>query len=425
MKVSDLVKYYSKKDIKKAILKHAKNREVVPKFVDGGFGSRPSILSYEQEIVDLVRKGVSSFHMSEERWLQPMLLKVDMKKQELNDIRIGWDCTIDIDCPYVEYSKICALLLQQALEFHDIENYGIKFSGGSGFHLIIPFESFPKEINGKSVSRMFPDAAKIIVDYLKSMIKDYLRESLLEKSSIKEIMANIGKKDIIVNGELDPFKVADIDSQLASSRHLFRMPYSLNEKTWLVSIPLEHKEVADFKLEQAKIENVKVKTAFIPENIKPNEARELFLQAFDQSSRMTKEEPQRTEKKFTASTRKIEKEFFPPCIKNMLNGLEDGRKRSLFILINFLKLMNWDWDDVVNGINEWNQKNSEPLRESLVKGQLSYYRRRKGYMIPNCSNINFYKDINVCNKDGTCSKIKNPVNFPFKKHWKGIRRQKK
>jgi hypothetical protein len=55
----------------------------------------------------------------------------------------------------------------------------------------------------------------------------------------------------------DPFKILSIDSILISSRHLFRMPYSINEKSYLVSLPIDPNKIMDFKKEMANPENLK------------------------------------------------------------------------------------------------------------------------------------------------------------------------
>lgn len=426
MKPSEIIKYYSKEGVKKAIIGFSKNKEVIPKFKDGGFGKRPCILNYEQEIVDLIRRGATSFHVSEERWLQPMLLKSEMNKKEMDKIRTGWDFIIDIDCPILDYSKICADILRQALEFHDIESASIKFSGGTGFHIGIPFEAFPNIVNGKPLKEQFPDIAKVIANYLKDMIKDSLRASLLEKEPFKIICKRIGKseKDVTVNDILDPFRIVEIDSQLISSRHLFRTPYSLNEKTWLASIPIEFNDIVNFTTRYAEPRRVKVVKGFLDKEPKENDGEKLLKQALDWNSRKNTAIEERYGQKAVRAVSKrselgkikIDKEFFPPCIIKMANGLEDGRKRSLFVLINFLGLMNWEWDEIVKQVMDWNSKNNDPLRESLVKSQLSYYKKRKGYMPPNCDNIGFYVDIGLCTPDGTCKRIKNPINYPYLKY---------
>jgi DNA primase catalytic subunit len=126
MRTSEIVKYYSNKDVRDKILELAKGREVAPKFSNGSFGERPQILQFDRELFDYVRNGVSSFHASEERWLNPAQLNTGMSRRDMNRIRKGWDLILDIDTKNLEYAKICAELLVEALEFHDIKCFSYR-----------------------------------------------------------------------------------------------------------------------------------------------------------------------------------------------------------------------------------------------------------------------------------------------------------
>lgn len=101
---------------------------------------------------------------------------------------------------------------------------------------------------------------------------------------------------------------------------------------------------------------------------------------------------------------------------------QDGRKRALFIMINFLQNVGWDNAKVEKYVNEWNKKNYEPLKEGYVISQLNYRKKGNKIMPPNCDNIAYYKDIGVCKPDNLCSTIKNPVNYAIKK---GRKKEKK
>lgn len=146
MKVSEIIKYYSRKDVTEAMLEIAKDREVIPRYMDGGYGKRPQTLGYAAEVKEAVMNGAVSFHTSVERWRNPMMLSQEMSRRQMDEIRIGWDLLIDVDnkTKDLEFSKICASLLLEALDFHGIKNYGVKFSGGSGWHIVVPYETFPQ-----------------------------------------------------------------------------------------------------------------------------------------------------------------------------------------------------------------------------------------------------------------------------------------
>ncbi len=417
MHLSDIIRFYSKENVKSKIISFARGREIVTRYNDK-VGKRPDSLIYENDIMELARKGATSFHASMERWKNPILLGADMKKSELNDLRSGWDLILDIDCDFLDYSKICANVLCQAIEFHGIKNYSIKFSGGTGFHIGIPFESFPKEINNKETRLIFPEGARVIAMYLTEMIEKQLSQDILDFEEIKQIQKRTGKKfeELVKDGEFDPYSIIDIDTIAISSRHLIRMPYTFHEKTWLVSVPIKKEQILEFKKEHAEYENVKVELNFL-DKFKKNEAKQLFIQAFDWNiSQEAEEEMKKMGKKYDIPQTAIERIYFPPCIKNIYKGLEDGRKRSLFILINFLKSVGWDHESIVKEVENWNENNEDSLRESYVNSQLRWHGKKKGsYLPPSCKNKNYYSDIQICEPDAICKKIKNPVVYPFLK----------
>ena len=99
--------YYSRKDVQKAIFSFSSHREVVPRYFEG-FGKRPDSLQYPGDIFELVKKGATSFHCSEELWQDPMRISAGMTEKQLNELRIGWDLLLDIDSKYLDYSKIMA-----------------------------------------------------------------------------------------------------------------------------------------------------------------------------------------------------------------------------------------------------------------------------------------------------------------------------
>ena len=93
----------------------------------------------------------------------------------------------DIDCKMLDYSKIAADLVVKALLFHNITSLSVKFSGNKGFHIGIPFESFPSYINNKEVKLLFPEGVRVVNEYIKNFIKDHLKAKILDKSLLGEI----------------------------------------------------------------------------------------------------------------------------------------------------------------------------------------------------------------------------------------------
>lgn len=235
-----------------------------------------------------------------------------------------------------------------------------------------------------------------------------------------------------------------LDSILISKRHLVRTPYSLHEKSLLVSLPVRLEDLDSFKREYANPNEVKPKLVFLPSNEQHNkmEAEKLVIQAFDFEA-MSKKRIQenfnvvsfstkktideRTQYKITS---KINQEYFPPCILLGLNGLEDGRKRFLFILINFLKTLNWNEEEIISLVKEWNEKNKEKLKDGIINVQLKYHLKKEESMPPpNCFTQGYYVDIEICNPDNICKKIKNPVSYSRHKYSsenkRKIKKQKK
>jgi len=107
---------------------------------------------------------------------------------------------------------------------------------------------------------------------------------------------------------------------------------------------------------------------------------------------------------------------------NILKGLSDGRKRSLFLLLNFLVAMNWEWPDVEKEAIAWNGRNQPPLKDGYVRTQLRWHARQaelgKGKAVALCVAPGKYIAIGVCAPDRLCGgearTIRSPRNYPLK-----------
>jgi len=427
--LSVTLSHYKRRDIQEEIIIAARNREIAVRYHDK-FGPRPDVLNNPADILELAKQKATSFHSSEELWSNPLQLNPNMKRHEIDALRIGWDLVLDIDCKVFEYSRIAADLVIKALKFHGVKGIYCKFSGNKGFHIGVPFESFPAKIENQEISGLFPDAARRIALYIKEMIKKNVSKDILklEKGKFENVMEKTGKNakeitryeknewgDNVATLNAEPF--LDIDTVLISSRHLFRMPYSLHEKSGLVSVPLDPDKVSEFEKKDAEPENLKIsKFRFLDkENTVKNEARDLIVQAFDFNPDISEIKIEE-KRKFDSFENAVPEQIFPPCIKLGLSGLKDGKKRFVFILLNFLVAVGWSYEDIEKKLKEWNQKNPEPLREVTLLGQLRYHKAQKKKILPpNCNNIPYYVDIGICKPDNLCSKIKNPVNYTQRK----------
>jgi len=430
------LEHYKREDIREEILLNSRDREVAVRYNDT-FGKRPDVLRHASDILELAKQGATSFHASEELWSNPLQLDPSLKRQEFERLRIGWDLIIDIDCGIFDYSKIAADLVINALKFHKVRSISCKFSGNKGFHIGVPFEAFPEKIKNEEIRNMFPDAPRKIALYIKHMIMDEFGKRILEneKNDFSAILEKTGKKssEVLIdnNGtkKFNPESILQMDTLLISPRHLYRMPYSLHEKSGLVSMPLNPEKVLLFRKEFALPKNVKISQhRFLDRtNAEREEASQLFREALDFHAKDEVQEA-KSDREFEAPKTALPEELFPPCIKKILNGLEDGRKRALFVLVNYFTSIGWDYELIEKRLREWNEKNSEPLREVYLLGQIRYHKQQqKKIPPPNCpkreNNIplvnqqNYYTDLRVCSPDSFCAKIKNPAQYTTKKAW--------
>lgn len=493
-----VLKYYKREDVQQAIADTAQNKEVVGRYGGQGFAKRPDTLQYASDVFSQISNGITSFHVSEESWRNPLMLDIGMKKNELNDLRVGWDLVLDIDCPYWQFSKITAWLFIESLKKHGVTAITAKFSGNKGFHIAVPFEAFPKTVNDKETKDLFPEGPRRIAAYLLDHIsnemikvvnnqivfnerfifsfeeinnmteksvdeltisyctgcKKKIKENKVQKghdyvckkcessfsleqepeyvscpkcdSIVVEKMeskrgCSCGSKDVIK--KFNPLSIVDVDTILISPRHLFRSAYSLHEKSGLASVPLDPDKVLEFEKDMAKPENVKFNIPFMDRKVS-EQARHLIVEAFDFDARREQLQQERDEREFSYEKKfdfediqeAIPEQFFPPCIQKILGGVEDGKKRAVFVLINFLLSCAWSHEQIEERLRKWNEKNADPLREVYYLGQLRYAKTNKKKILPpNCDNKMYYKDLRVCCPDKLCQRVKNPVNYAIRK----------
>ena len=431
MLLSKTLKFYKRKEVQKELVKYATDKEVAVRFKDY-FGKRPDTLMYEADILELAKKKATSFHCSEELWINPLQISSDMKKQDLEALRKGWDLILDIDCHHFVYSKIATHLLVKILKDQGIKSVTCKFSGNKGFHIAVPFESFPEEVNGKLTKTLFPEAPRKIAFYLRDKLRPLLEKAIMkyEKNDINNIVKRTGieHKELVMqkdnkaiidsntqNDKLNVDAFLEIDTILIASRHLYRMPYSLHEKSELVSVPVNSNNILKFSKKEAEPKNVKFDVPFLDrESVERDEAKQLFINAYDFNFDESKNSEYKERKEFKLPETAIREELFPPCIKLALKGLKDGKKRMLFTLTNFMKGAGWSYDAIELRIDEWNKQNPESLRQVLINGQIRQLKKNKEVVAPhNCpqGGTRYFQDLQLCHPDNFCSKIKNPLQY--------------
>ena len=482
--------YYSRPEIQKAIFDFSRNREAVPRYFEG-FGKRPDSFQYESDILGLVRKGATSFHCSEELWKNPLEIETGMSAEQLNSLRTGWDLIIDIDCKYFEVSKKAAQAVVSSLKKHGIRNLGIKFSGSKGFHILVPWASFPKDV-GMGTKDLFPELPRKMLAFIKSESEKELRRILpdefykdFEKTSIqkgikcntchsiasekilakyscefcgtsetKELSSepkelkcpNCGREfelsketfyycdncrisslespyNFSASEDYDLFELMGLDFVLVSPRHLFRMPYSLHEKTALASVVITEDEIENFQLKDANPLTA-VPRNFLPE-AREGEAKEFATRALEWYAENVREEKPYSERKASEkfSPVKIENfsdKNFPPSVQKILLGLKDGKKRALFILLNFFRSLNLESGEIERRLYEWNAKNDPPLKEGYIYTQILWSMKKPPVMPPSFDK-DYYKGIGIIPTEEEI-RLKNPVTYMVSKSQKAGQR---
>ncbi|MBI2668265.1 hypothetical protein HYX14_00315 [Candidatus Woesearchaeota archaeon] len=429
---STCLKFYKRPDIQLAIVEHARDKEVGVRYTET-FGKRPDVLSYPRDIIELALRNATSFHASEERWQNPLALSSTSSKKDLDALRSGWDLVLDIDCAVMEYSRICADLIVKFLRYCEVKDVSVKYSGNKGFHIGVPFEAFPQKVGNVLTKDLFPEAPRKMALYIKENIKEELgRQILTFEKNISNIKEKVRQEDIIryetIQGisvpKLDVEKFLEIDTILLASRHLYRMPYSLHEKSGLVSLPIDPDRVLEFEKSMAAPEKILTPMfVFLERNILNESARRLLVQAMDYEIKVPPEDVPKRQAEEMVIQSPITEDFFPPCMKLILQGLDDGKKRAVFCMANFLGKVGWSKTEIEEFLRKWNaEKNREPLREVYIKGQLAHFTAGER-LPPNCNNEAYYKGIGVCRPDSFCSRIKNPANYTILK-WRRHREEK-
>jgi hypothetical protein len=338
---------------------------------------------------------------------------------------VGWDFVVDIDCDDFLHGRATAVVFCKALEEHGIKGYSVKFTGGSGFHIGIPWASMPKRVDYKPTETLFPELPRAMAAYMKEYCRDQLEEALLKVAPPEKLaeQAKIDAGTLLTKDGIDPYKLVEIDAVLLSPRHLFRMPYSLNAKSFLASLPVKPADLPTFSREMANPSRFKATLGFLDSGIE-NEAGALVAETMDWQAKNKRSFGAKAPAREYKFSRAVEPEHFPPCIKRISEGLADGKKRALFVLLNFLSSAGWKWDDIEKFVEGWNQKNSPPLPDNYIRTHIKWNSSRmqsqgRSMLPPGCTNEGWYTAIGVCFPDEICGgavkSVKNPANYPVRK----------
>jgi hypothetical protein len=226
LRAGEILAYYGleRKDIAEAIFKYGRDRKTKMTTEPGtlgrgggqkGFRSPDEILALARQALegmeDAVPRRYPGFHGTLFRY--PVAEGLRERAGERADLVIDIDVKGNYKEAFREGRKV--------LDFLDSYNvpYRAKFSGGSGPHIIIPYETFPPGLSGA----MFERARRLLFQIISSRSR-----------------------------------AGHIDGSFTSTDHFFRLPYSLNEITGLVSLPLRREQYDDFTPSMAEVPNVQV-----------------------------------------------------------------------------------------------------------------------------------------------------------------------
>ena len=244
LRTGEILAYYGleRKDIAEAIFRYGRDRRIIMTTEPGTLGRGGGQAGFRgvNEILALVQQALEDMEGVVPRrypGFHGTLGRFPVDGGFMKGARKGADVVIDIDVKgdYAEAFKEG----RKVLDFLDSYNapYRVKFSGGSGPHIIIPCEAFPEPLSAAGSDRAH-----------------------------KLLFQMIGSRS----------KANHIDGSLASTSHFLRLPYSLNENTGLVSLPLRREQYDDFTLSMAEVPNVQVDDEWFQE---PDEgAREALLE---------------------------------------------------------------------------------------------------------------------------------------------------
>ena len=226
LRKEEVLAYYGQErtDIAEALFRYGADRRVTMTTDPGtlgrgggqmGFRSSTEILAIAQQALDGMEGSIPRRYPGFHGTLARTIPGAGLMRRPQRGADLVFD--IDVKSNYKEAFREGAKILR----FLDSYNapYRIKFSGGSGPHIIIPFEAFPDEAAGGRFNQMH----KLLFQIISSRSR-----------------AN------------------HIDGSFTSFNHFYRMPYSLNENTGLVSLPLKREQYDDFTLSMAEVHNIEV-----------------------------------------------------------------------------------------------------------------------------------------------------------------------
>jgi hypothetical protein len=219
------LKYYSRPDIQKALLSHAHGRRIT---VGRQFRASGQVLLRESDIIPLVL----SLGKSPPYW--PSLHGTIACYKPKGGPMMGCDFVVEVD--FKKDWRLCFDMTRPVVRV--LQDQGVpfcaKYSGNCSLHLIVPAGVFPEGFDWHSCHGTFQKMHQYIKRYITGP--------------------------------------GHLDTSFNMPSHYLRLPYSLNENTGNVSLPLLQEQIGEFDPSWAKPEIVKVQPHWwrVPKNATDN-----------------------------------------------------------------------------------------------------------------------------------------------------------
>ncbi len=232
---NDVEQHYEK--VGSEIFRHSIGRRVLVVTNVRDFKERRWEPESPDQLLDAVKRRLSRVAGDQRITAVPAIHSTISRKGP--DDGILHDLVIDIDAK--QSPLLCKEATSHAISFlaeKDIP-LAVKFSGGVGYHVIIPGNAFPSKIDGHPMSKVFPKVSEA-----------------LHRRIIKVLLDNMGKT--LERG-------IKVDMSMSQPDHLLRAPYSVHEMTGLVSTPLTVAEYKSFQPRQAMVGRTETLKGWWPE----------------------------------------------------------------------------------------------------------------------------------------------------------------
>lgn len=237
------------------------------------------------------------------------------------DLDFGVDFTKD-HIVFREQTRHCIMTLQQYLKIPADQIY-LYFSGGKGYHIIVPEEV---------LSLGYCDKRQLVRNY-----KDF---------------ATLMK----IEWEQRYHTPSYVDLKVYDHRRMFRLPNSINSKGYRYKILLPRNTYGDVSYEDLSTMSMNISQYKESPGVFCPAAREQW----DFLTEDTDEQAQQSVNKKKKSRHSSE---ILPCVNTMLQtGISQGkRNNTAVVLASTLFQQDFQFDEVLNIMIEWNSRNNPPL----------------------------------------------------------------